>query len=141
MIPIDARTAIPEEELRLVASRSGGPGGQHVNKVSSRVTLYFDVAASPSLTEAQKERLRARLGSRMSRAGVLRVVCQQSRSQAANREGAVRRFADLLRVALKPRRRRRETRVPPAERRRRLETKRRRSEVKRRRSRPGPDGE
>jgi ribosome-associated protein len=135
-VEINEDLSIPEEELDFTASRSGGPGGQHVNKTSSRVTLFFDVDASPSLTEEQKRRLRARLSTRISRAGVLRVVCQRSRSQAANRTEAVERFAELLREALKRRRPRRRSGVPNAERRRRLEGKRRRAQVKRLRGRP-----
>ena len=134
-IPIEETLSIPESELTFTASRSGGPGGQHVNKVSSRVTLYFDLDGSPSLTEAQKRRVRARLATRVGRDGRLRVVCQIHRSQAANRREAVERFATLLRGALKRRRRRRKTGVPSAERRRRLEEKRRQGQLKRLRSR------
>jgi ribosome-associated protein len=136
MVEINDKVSIPDEELAFIASRSSGPGGQHVNKVSSRVTLRFDLDGSPSLTDAQKRRIRARLATRVSRDGVLRVVCQASRSQAANRKEAVRRFAALLRNALKRAVPRHKTHVPDAERRRRLDEKRRRSQLKRLRSRP-----
>jgi ribosome-associated protein len=135
MIRINDRVSIPEDELAFAASRSGGPGGQHVNKVSSRVTLRFDLDGSPSLTESQKHRIRRRLATRVSNDGVLRVVCQRHRSQIANRREVVERFAELLRKALKRPRRRRKTRVPAESKRLRLEDKRRRGELKRRRSR------
>ena len=121
---IDDRLLIPHEELRLSASRGGGPGGQHVNKVSSRIILRFDVAGSPSLSASQKKLIRSRLSTRISRAGELRVVCGRQRSQAANRREAVERFAELLRTALKRRKRRVATGVPQNERRRRFRNRR-----------------
>lgn len=138
-VPIDDSLEIPEDELIFRATRGGGPGGQHVNKVSTRITLLFDVDGSPSLDTAQKDVLRRRLATRISAAGVLRVVCGASRSQAANRQEAVERFAALLRAALRPRKRRSPTRVPAGQRRRRLEVKRRRSRLKRARTDAGDD--
>src|SRR5664280_3566590 len=79
---------------------SGGPGGQNVNKVATKVTLTFDVAASPSLTDAQRDRIRARLATRISKDGVLQVVSQRHRTQGANRAAALERFVELLRDAL-----------------------------------------
>jgi ribosome-associated protein len=139
MIYINERVSIPEDELVFTASRSGGPGGQHVNKVSSRVTLRFDLDASPALTDGEKHRVRRRLSTRVSRDGVLRVVCRRHRSQIANRREAIERFAELLRSALQRPRRRRKTGIPGAAKRRRLEDKKRRGELKRRRSGPGAD--
>jgi ribosome-associated protein len=130
-VKINDRLSIPDDELEFTASRSGGPGGQHVNKVSSRMTLRFDVVGSPSLTADQKRRVRRRLATRISREGVLRVVCQAHRSQAANRREAGGRFAELLRGALERRKPRRKTVVPLGVRRRRLENKRRRGRLKR----------
>jgi ribosome-associated protein len=141
MIEINPQLSIPEDELTFTASRAGGPGGQHVNKVSTRMTLRFDVAGSEWLSAAQKRRIAQRLATRMTREGVLRVVCGKHRSQAANRAEAVERFSELLSDALKPRKRRRVTRVPQAERRRRLEQKRRRAQIKRRRGKPDADGD
>jgi ribosome-associated protein len=138
-VRINDRVAIPEDELVFTASRSGGPGGQHVNKVSSRVTLRFDLDASPSLTAEQKRRVRRRLATRVSRDGVLRVVCGRHRSQIANRREATERFAELVRQALRRARRRRKTTVPTASKRRRLEAKRRRATLKRSRSSVGAD--
>lgn len=130
MITITTGLAIRPDELTFTASRSSGPGGQNVNKLSTRVTLLFHVLRSPSLTEDQKQRILAKLKGRISKDGVLRVSCQQSRSQAANRERAVERFVELLQQALTPRRRRKRTAVSAAARGRRLEEKKRRSRVK-----------
>ena len=139
MIQITERLSIPEHEITYSTSRSGGPGGQHVNKVSSRVTLYFDVAASPSLSATQKQRILRRLSTRISKDGVLRVVAQQHRSQAANRKVATERFADLLHNALTPVAMRRPTAIPEASRQRRLQTKKRRSQLKQQRTRGSTD--
>lgn len=135
MLPITDDIAIPDSELSFTASRSSGPGGQNVNKVSTRVTLRFDLEASPQLTAEQKERIRERLATRVSKQGVLSVSAQRERSQSANREAATERFVELLRAALEVDPERRPTRVPRGVERRRLENKRRRSRVKRQRSR------
>lgn len=134
MIEIADGLAIPEEELSFVSSRSGGPGGQNVNKLETRVTLRFDLAGSPSLPEEQKARLRERLATRITREGVLQVTSQKHRSQSANRDAAVERFAELLRGALREEAPRKKTRVPKAARRRRVEEKRRHSQRKRERA-------
>jgi len=130
MILVTDRFAIPVEELTFTASRSSGPGGQNVNKLSTRVTLQFDVFRSPSLMEDQKQRILVKLKSRISKDGVLRVSCQRNRSQAANRDGAVERFVELLRQALTRRLPRKRTALPASARERRLEDKKRRSRVK-----------
>jgi ribosome-associated protein len=131
------RLEIDQNELSFSYARSSGPGGQHVNRVETRVTLRFDVAGSPSLTEEQRERVLRRLATRINKDGVLRVVSQRHRTREANRRAAVERFHELLAEALRPRRVRRKTRVPRAARRRRLESKRRRGEVKQLRRKPG----
>ncbi len=136
MIEIRADLAIPEDEVTFVFSRSGGPGGQNVNKVATRVTLLFDVRGSRALTPEQKARVLDRLATRVSRRGVLRVTCQTARSQAANRAAALERLAALLRDALHRGKRRTPTQVSAAERARRLEEKRRRSRLKRDRRPP-----
>lgn len=135
MVIIDERVSIPEEELNFTASRSGGPGGQHVNKVSSKVILWFDLANSPSLSSEDKELIASRLGSRIGKDGVLRVISQSTRSQLANRELAIERFAELLRTALKRLPTRKKTRMSKAAKLRRLEEKRQRSIQKQERSR------
>jgi ribosome-associated protein len=125
--------AVPLSEIELRASRSSGPGGQHANVTASRVEAVFDVHASQALTEAQKARIAARLGPRVTAAA------QDTRSQLRNRELALERLAQRLRAALEVRRPRRATRPSAAAERRRLESKRRRSDLKRSRRRPAQD--
>lgn len=134
MLKVTEFVSIPDEELRFTASLSSGPGGQSVNKLNTRVTLWFDVAHSPSLSQPQKELIMRRLGSRLSKDGVLRVISQQTRSQLANREAALARFVALLQAALQEEKPRKKTRVSLTAKLRRLEEKRRRSLLKRRRS-------
>lgn len=134
MHKVTHQLAIREDELRFTASRSSGPGGQNVNKVNTRVTLWFDVGNSQSLSAEQKKRILTRLSTRVSKKKILRVVSQKHRSQAANREAALERFIELLRKALKGDKPRERTRVPAAARRRRLYEKRRRSLKRRERS-------
>jgi ribosome-associated protein len=131
MIEITPELSIPEAELTFTTSRSGGPGGQHVNKVESRVTLRFHVAASQSLDDQQKRRIGARLATRITKDGELLLHASRHRSQAANRIELVERFAELLRAALEPRRIRKKTRPTRGSRERRLDSKRRRSDLKR----------
>ena len=121
---------IPGEELRETASRSGGPGGQHVNKASTRVTLRWRLESSSALSEAQRTRLSRRLASRLTRAGDLVIHAGGARSRARNRERARERLAELVREGVAVRRARRPTRPSGASRKRRLEGKRRRSSVK-----------
>jgi len=127
---------IARGELQFAYSRSSGPGGQNVNRVETRVTLLFDVDASPGLTDSQKRRVHSRLATRINKDGVLRVVSQRFRTREANRRAAVERFEELLAEALRRVRPRRKTRVPKAVKRRRIESKRRRGEIKRSRSKP-----
>ncbi|MGD8995896.1 MAG: alternative ribosome rescue aminoacyl-tRNA hydrolase ArfB [Syntrophobacterales bacterium] len=133
MIQITDQLSIPQGELSFTASRSSGPGGQHINKVSTRVTLSFDVANSPSLTPEQKELIFARLATRISKQGVLRVVSQKTRSQAANRELALERFVQLLQQALEQRPERKPTKVPSAAKQKRVDEKKQRGKLKRER--------
>lgn len=135
MVAIDERLTIPDAELRFEFSRSSGPGGQHVNRVETRVTLLFEVDASRALDDGQKRRIHERLATRINKEGVLRVVSQRFRTREANRRAATERFAELLARTLAPRRKRVKTRVPAAAERRRLEQKRRQSQIKRRRGR------
>jgi ribosome-associated protein len=132
---------IPDEEIDAVASRSGGPGGQHVNKTASRIALKFDVLRSPSLPEDVRERLRAKLGHRIAVDGTVRVVAQDARSQYANRKAAMARLEALLARALRVEPPRVKTKVTRAERARRLASKRRKSEIKRGRGTERPAGD
>ncbi len=130
VVRVNDSLEIPEGELSFSASRGGGPGGQHVNKVASRVTLRFDVMHSRSLGDDQRQALLDKLSSRLTRDGVLLLSSHESRSQVANREEVVRRFAKLLREGLQRPRKRRPTRPTRGARERRLESKKRRSGVK-----------
>ncbi|MFI5166812.1 MAG: alternative ribosome rescue aminoacyl-tRNA hydrolase ArfB [Thermoanaerobaculales bacterium] len=136
MIKITPELAIPEAELVLTASRSGGPGGQNVNKVATKVTIYFDVGASETLAPEQRERILARLATRISRDGVFRVTSQVHRTQAANRAQALARFVELLRWALAEETPRKPTRPTRAARVRRVTEKKYRSRVKQTRRPP-----
>lgn len=113
--------------------RGGGPGGQHVNKVSTRVTLLFDFDGCDLLTPVEKNRLREKLVNRLSADGRLRIVADEERSQSANRENAAARLMQILAAALYTPRDRRPTRPTAGSRRRRLADKKKRSETKQRR--------
>lgn len=126
----DGGPFIPIAEIELKASRSSGPGGQHANVTASRIEARFDVAASTSLTDAQRQRITERLGP------VVTAVAQDARSQARNRDLALDRLEAKLSAALARRRKRRPTRPTRSSRERRLESKRRRSRTKRERRRP-----
>ncbi|MGQ9458365.1 MAG: alternative ribosome rescue aminoacyl-tRNA hydrolase ArfB [Anaerolineae bacterium] len=135
VLPIQEGLEIPLSELTFRFSRSGGPGGQHVNRSETRVELLFDVARSPSLSEGQREALLRNLAPYLDRRGVLHLVSSASRSQHENRREVMDRLARLLRQGLKRRRRRIPTQAHPASVARRLEAKRRRSALKRERAR------
>jgi ribosome-associated protein len=137
MIQITDNLFIPENEVSFVASRSGGPGGQNVNKVSSRVTLSFDVHQSAVLSENQKKLVLAALNTRINKKGILQVVSQRTRSQDLNRADALQRFAQLLQRALTPRRPRIPTRVSGAAKQGRLDKKKKRTAIKQGRTKTG----
>jgi len=134
MIAIDKNTAISEDELVFKASRSSGPGGQNVNKLNTRVTVFLDVVHSASLSDGQKKRIRRALPTRMDKHGVLRVVSQKHRTQEANCRAALERLQELLTEALKPRPVRKKTKVPAGARKRRLKEKKQRSALKQQRA-------
>jgi ribosome-associated protein len=129
---------IPESDLEWSFDTSGGPGGQHANKSSTRVTLTFDLNESAAITRERRTRLIDRLGSR-ARNGVVTVTVDETRSQWRNRAIARHRLAELLDRASLPERTRRASSPTHASRRRRLEAKRHRSEIKRLRERPRAD--
>jgi len=129
-IPIRAGVAIPLSEIELRTSRSSGPGGQHANVTASRVEAVFDVHGSTALSEAQKARIAARLGPRVT------ASAQDTRSQHRNRELALERLAGRIAHALEVRRPRTKTRPTRASQRRRVESKKRRGDIKKARRRP-----
>jgi ribosome-associated protein len=108
---IQGELSLPGDELRWTAVRGSGPGGQNVNKVSSKVELRFDVVRTTFLDTATKGRLSILAGHKMDKEGVLLVVCQESRDQRKNLEQARERLAELVRAALVVPRRRRKTKV------------------------------
>ena len=138
---VNSHLTIPGSEIRFRFSRSSGPGGQNVNKLETRVEVLFDLAQSPSVTDAQRGLLTGRLASHMDADGVVRLVVSDTRSQLQNRELAVARLADLLRRALRVRRSRRPSSPPPGAIEGRLTDKRHVSWIKRRRQAPVDDGD
>ncbi|MEJ2723426.1 MAG: alternative ribosome rescue aminoacyl-tRNA hydrolase ArfB [Deltaproteobacteria bacterium] len=136
MIRVTNKIAIDEAELREEFVRASGPGGQHVNKVSTAVKLRFDVAHSPSLPEDVRYRLRRLAGRRMTEDGELVIDARRYRSQERNRQDARERLVALIRKAAERPKPRRKTQPTAASKRRRLEDKRRRGALKRSRGEP-----
>jgi len=130
LLKISETLHIPLSELEFRSSRSGGPGGQNVNKLETRIELLFDVARSPSLTDEQRNVLMSNLRSKLDTDGVLRVVSQESRSQWQNKRLAVEKFVLLLRKALKPQRKRVATKPSRSAKEKRLKLKKIRGERK-----------
>ena len=132
-LEVNAALTIPRHELEVRVSRAGGAGGQHVNTSSTRVELAWNIATSQALTDAERERLRQALRSRLTADSTLRVVASERRSQAQNREAAETRLAAIVRRALIVPRKRRATKPTRGSVERRLQEKRRRSDRKRQR--------
>ena len=129
-LPVAPGVTIPAHELVFVASRASGPGGQAVNKTSSRVTLRWNPVESTALTPARRARVLEKLGYRIGASGFLQVHVESERSQHRNKEIARERLRALIARALAPERKRRATRPTRASRERRLEGKRRQSQKK-----------
>jgi ribosome-associated protein len=136
-LPIRGSLTIPGDELEARATRSGGPGGQHVNTSSTRVEVIWRLSSSRVVTDDERERIRRRLASRLDADGNLRVAASDTRSQRQNRALAEQRLAALVATALHVPRARKKTRPPRASIERRLAEKRLRSERKRDRRDPG----
>ena len=136
---VRADLLIPADELREAATRSSGPGGQHVNKTNTRITLRWNVRDSSVLSAQQRTRIRSRLKNRLTQTGSLVVHAGRHRSQARNRELARERLAELVRDALATPRKRVPTKPGRRVRERTLAAKRQRSEVKRSRGRVRSD--
>jgi ribosome-associated protein len=140
-LTVNARVTIPEDELRLSFARSGGPGGQNVNKVETKVEVRWRPAESEALSEADREWLLDKLSGRLTVDGDLIAVSSRHRTRERNRTDALEKLAETVRKALKRPKRRRPTRRTRASIERRLEEKKRRSDVKRSRGRrPDLDG-
>ena len=135
---MNLRPLLLHHECEFKSTRSGGKGGQHVNKVSSRVELYFNIAASNLLSEEQKNILLEKLAPRLSDEGILRLTEDSSRSQYDNRKRIIEKFYALLENALKPVKKRVETKIPKMLKEKRLQKKKKHSEKKRLRK-PGLD--
>jgi len=138
-LPISAGVRIPLAELTFRATPASGPGGQHVNRSSTRIELWWDVVRSPSLSEEQRARVLHRLGARVTGDGMLRLVASATRSQARNRDEAIERFQEILARALIVVRPRKKTRPSRAAKERRLTEKRQRGARKAQRRRPAGD--
>jgi ribosome-associated protein len=140
MIEVTPAIQLADDEFQVRAVRASGPGGQHVNKVSTAVELRFDARGSPSLPEDVRARLYRLAGSRLTQEGVIVLVAQTRRSQEMNRAEAMERMLDLIREAAKPPPPpRKKTKPTYASKLRRLEGKSKRSGVKANRGRPRGD--
>ena len=137
-LEVSPQLSIPLSEIVIRATPSSGPGGQHVNRSSTRIEVVWNVPASLVLTEAQRDRLLLRLAGRLDGDGDLRVVASDRRSQLQNRGAALERLAGVVGRALAMPKPRRATRPTRASKERRLESKKRRANTKRER-RPPPD--
>ena len=131
LLQVNAALSIPRNELDVRVSRASGAGGQHVNKTSSRVEIFWNVAGSRALTEEQRARLTQKLASRLTTEGSIRVVASDMRSQSRNRDLAEERLAELVRQALIIPKKRRATKPTRAAKEARLESKKRHSTKKR----------
>ena len=133
---INTRISIPQWELIFTASRSTGPGGQHANKTSSRVTLHWSIPNSSALTETQKKRIIQKLNRRLTSDGVLLINVADFRSQHHNKEIALQRLKEILIEALKVQKRRKPTKPSRAAKQRRVDEKKSRGTLKKLRQKP-----
>jgi ribosome-associated protein len=133
ILQITESVSVPRSELEYRATRSGGPGGQHVNTSSTRIELTWDVGKTTSLTDEQRVRVLQKLANRIDAEGHLHLDASASRSQNQNKEAVTSRFVELLAEALHVPKPRRKTKTPRAVKEARLQEKKRRSDVKRNR--------
>lgn len=136
MIEVTSSIALKEDELEFRAVRASGPGGQHVNKVSTAIQLRFRVRGSPSLPETVAEKLEKLAGARLTLEGEIIINADGYRSQERNKADALERLCDLIRQAATPVKKRRPTRPTLASKQRRLSAKANRGAIKAGRGRP-----
>ena len=129
-IIINSHLSVPSSEMVYRATRSSGPGGQHVNTSATQVELLFDVAHSPSLNEAQRQRILSQLKNLIDQEGILHLTAQSERSQLRNREIVTARFQELMAAALRVPKKRKRTQPSAASKERRLQNKKRRGQIK-----------
>ena len=127
------------KELNFKATRSSGPGGQHVNKTSSKIELSFDLENTLSLSDSEKELLKTKLSSKLTKENVLILFCEETRSQHRNKEISIKRFLELLKINLMRPKKRQKTKPSKGELKRRVETKKRTSIKKALRKKPNSD--
>jgi len=133
-LPIKNGAVIPGHEIEITASRAGGPGGQHVNKADTRITVRWNVKETTALTDLQKERVLQNLHIRLTSEGDLVIHDSSTRSQLQNKKNALSRLVQLVRKALYVRKKRMKTRVPKAVKESRLRAKKHRGTIKKMRS-------
>lgn len=139
LIAVTKTIALSEDEIKERFIRSGGPGGQNVNKVSTRVALLFDVKKSIGLDDRQKARVLAALAGRIDRDGILRLASQESRSQWRNRQDVLEKFVQLISAAITPERKRRPTAPSRTSKEKRFRAKQTHATKKRLRGRVSPE--
>lgn len=124
------------KELKFKAVRSSGAGGQHVNKVSTKIELFFDLNASKTISDKEKERLLLKLGHRLTKENILQLQCDESRSQHKNKELAIKRFLEMIQTALKIPKKRRKTKPSKSSIEKRLKSKKKAALKKVNRTKP-----
>ena len=138
-IRVNRHVSIPHDEISFTFMPSGGPGGQHANRSSTKVVLEWNVESSRALGPRQKQKVQSALRSRIDASGVIRLSSDRHRSQMRNREDVVKRLADLVARSLRPVKHRTPTKPTASSRDRRIREKKHRGDIKRGRRRPGAD--